>query len=428
MKYTAKKLSDTKTTLTVTCDDQDLRSAKATALKHLAPGIKVAGFRKGKVPANIAEKNIDPQALANEVIEHAVNRAVNDIADAENYRILDRPQIDTTKFVPYTLLEFTAELELLPEIALGDYKKLKVKREPVKVDKAEVDDVLQRLRQQFSEKKEVKREARAGDEVIIDFVGKKDGEAFDGGTAKDYSLTLGSGTFIPGFEEKIVGHKTGEMLVVPLTFPDNYHAEHLKGAKVVFEVTLHKINEVILPEVDDELAKKAGNFQSVDELTRDIERELTAQKQKASDDKYKDDLVGALVGVSKVPIPAVLVEDQTKSIERDARQNLMYRGMTAEQYIASQGYKDLDEWREKEFRTAARHRVQAGLALAELSKVEDIQVGQDELQARHDAMLEQYKNNPEVVKQLDTPEARRDLANRVLTEKTVDRLIELNKK
>ena len=428
MKYTAKKLSDTRTKIAVTLEESEIKLAKSLALKHLAPQVKVAGFRKGKVPANLVEKNVDPTALANEVVEHAINTAINDIAASEDYRILDRPNVDLKDFKPYESLEFEAEMELLPEVTLGDYKKLKVKREAVTIDAKEIDEVMQRVQQQFAEKKEVKRAAKDSDEVVIDFVGKKDGDAFDGGTSSDYALTLGSGTFIPGFEEAIVGHKAGEKFDVPLTFPKDYHAKHLKGAKVVFEVRLTKITEVVLPEVNDELAQKAGGFKTAQELTDDIKREVAAQKEKTADDNYKDALVEALVSVSKVPVPQLLVDDQVKSIERDALQNLMYRGMTAEQYIASQGYKDHDEWREKEFTVAAKRRVQAGLALAELSKAEDIQVGQDELNARHAAMLEQYKNNPDVVKQLDTPESRRDLANRLLTEKTVDRLIELNEK
>ncbi len=428
MKYTAKKLSDTRAKITVTLDESELKSAKTLALKHLAPQVKVPGFRKGKVPANLVEKNVDPTALANEVVEHAINHAINEIAEQEDYRILDRPDVDLKDFKPYESLSFEAEMELLPEVKLGDYKKLKAKREAVTVNAADIDEVIGRVQQQFAEKKAVERAAKESDEVVIDFVGKKDGEVFDGGTSSDYTLTLGSHTFIPGFEEAIVGHKAGDKFDVPLTFPKDYHAEHLKGAKVVFEVTLKTVNEVVLPEVDDELAQKAGGFKTAQELTDDIRREITAQKEKTADDNYKDALVEALVSVSKVPVPQLLVDDQVKSIERDALQNLMYRGQTSEQYIASQGYKDHDEWREKEFKVAAERRVQAGLALAELSKVEDIQVGQDELNARHAIMLEQYKNNPEVVKQLDTPESRRDLANRLLTEKTVDRLIELNEK
>jgi len=428
MKHTATKLSDTKTKLIVSLDASDLQAAKAEALKHLAPSLKMPGFRPGKVPTKVAEKNMDPAQLANETVEHAINRAVNEIAEKEDYRILDRPQIDLKDFKPYESLEFEAEVELLPEVTLGNYKKLKAKKDDVKIEKSEIDDVMKRIREQFAEKKEVTRAAKDGDETVIDFVGKKDGEAFDGGTAQDYSLKLGSASFIPGFEEAIVGHKAGEKFDVLLKFPDDYHAEHLKGAEVVFEVTLKTVEEVVLPKLDDELAKKAGPFQTVAELEEDVRKELTAQKEKSVDDKYKDDLVGELVNASNVPVPELLVNDQIESIEKDAMQNLMYRGMTPDQYLASSGYASVEEWREKEFKEAAERRVRAGLVLAELSKAEKIQVSQSDLNDRHVTMVEQYKSNPEILKQLDTPESRRDLANRVLTEKTVDRLIELNSK
>ncbi len=219
MKYTAKKISETRTKITVTLEEGEIKSAKSLALKHLAPQVKVAGFRKGKVPANLVEKNVDPTALAKEIVEHAMTPAIHEIAEKEDYRILDRPNVDLKDFKPYTSVEFEAEMELLPKVILGDYKKLKVKREATTIEASDIDVVINRLRQQFAEKKEVTRAAKDGDEVIIDFVGKKDGEAFDGGTSSDYALILGSGTFIPGFEEAIVGHKVGDAFDVPLTFP-----------------------------------------------------------------------------------------------------------------------------------------------------------------------------------------------------------------
>jgi trigger factor len=328
-----------------------------------------------------------------------------------------------TKFVPYSEMEFEATIEVIPDVTLGDYKKLKVKKDVKKVVKADIDEVLERVKQNLAEKKEVERAAKEGDEVTIDFVGKKDGEPFDGGTAEDYVITLGSKTFIPGFEEGIVTHKLGEKFEISLKFPKDYHAEHLKGQAVSFEVTLKKITEVSLPELTDELAAKVGPFATVKELTDDIERELTAQNERQADDTFKDELIGALVKASKVPVPAVLVDDQLKSIEQDAKQNLMYRGMSPEQYIAQMGYKDEDEWREKEFKPAAVRRVQSGLVLAELSKAETIEVSREELDARHAEMMTQY---PSMKDQLDAPEARRDLANRVLTEKTLARLVEYN--
>ncbi len=423
MKHTLKKLSDTQVHLHVTGTAQEIEEAKQHALKHLAKEVKVAGFRKGHVPAHVAEKNIDANLLANEVVEHAINHLLNEVAVAEELRILDQPKIEVKKFVPYDTLEFEATIDIVPEIKLGNYKNLKVKREKVQLEQKEIDEVVERLRTNMAEKKEVTRKAQDSDEVTIDFVGKKDNEAFDGGTATDYALVLGSNTFIPGFEPAIVGHKVGDTFDVPLTFPKDYQAEHLKGADVVFTVTLNKITEVVKPELTDELAKKVGPFESVAELLEDIRRELTAQKERVNDNQYKDDLVGALVGVSKVPVPEILVEDQLRSIEQDLTQNLSYRGMTLAQYAEQRGFKDVDELITKEIRVAAEQRVQAGLVLAELSKVEKVLPSKDELDARHAEMIAQYPNMKD---QFDTPEARRDLANRVMTEKTVDRLVELN--
>ena len=423
MKHTLKKTSDTQVHLSVELDKTDLATAKRAAVQELSKTVKVQGFREGKVPANVAEKNIDPLALANATTENAINIAVNDIAIAEELRILDRPQVDLGDFQPYDVLTFEATIDIVPDVTLGDYKKLKAKKEAVDVSDAEVDEVVERMRTQLAEKKTVERAAANDDEVSIDFIGKKNGEAFDGGTAKDYDLVLGSNSFIPGFEEAIVGHKVGETFDVPLTFPEDYHAEHLKGAEVVFEVTLNDIKEVVLPEVDDAFAVKVGPFKTVEGMREDIRAELMQQKEKTIEDKYKDDLVGELVAVSTVPMPQLLVDDQIRQIEQDAMQNLMYRGMSPDQYIAQMGYKDHDEWHDKEFRVAAERRVQAGLALAELSKAENIEVTKDELDARHAQMLEQY---PTMKDQLDSPEARRDMANRVITEKTVDRLVELN--
>ena len=425
MKHTLKKLSDTSVQVTVTLDAADLTTAKKAAVAHLAPKVKVAGFRPGKVPADVAEKNIDQASLANETVEHAINIALNDVAVAEDLRVLDQPSIDLKDFKPYDEMTFEATIEILPAITLGDYKKLKVKKDSTDVSEKEIDEVIERMRTQFAEKKDVTRAAKNGDEVTIDFVGKKDDVAFDGGTATDYVLVLGSNSFIPGFEEAIVGHKIGEKFDIPLIFPKDYHAEHLKGAKVVFEVTVKGIKEVVLPKVDTEFAAKLGPFKSVAEVRKDIVRELTAQKDRTATEKLKDDLIGALVEVSKVPIPQLLVDDQARSIEQDAMQNLMYRGLTPEQYMEQRGYKTHEEWHEKEFKLAAERRVQAGLILSELSKLEKIEVSTEELEARHAQMLSEY---PNMKAELDKPEARRDLANRLITEKTVDRLVELNTK
>jgi trigger factor len=428
MKHVVKKPSDTQVHLTVTLKAADLAPIQQKTIARLAKSVKAPGFRAGKVPAHIAAKQIDPNHLNQEVLEDAVNTSAVDVLEAESITPLDRPKVDVVKFVPGEELEYTAEIEVIPAIKLGDYKKLKSTKQKVDVAEKDVAEVIERLQASMATKEDVDRAAKTGDEIIMDFKGTdKDGKEVAGATGNDYPLTLGSGTFIPGFEEGLIGKKAGDTFDLPLTFPKDYHHKPLAGAKVAFAVTVKAVKEVKNPELNDEFAAKAGPFKTVVALKADITRELTEQKEREAIDKMKDELVEQLIKGSHVPAPEVLVNDQIGSIERDFVQNLMYRGMTLDQYLEQQGVTK-DEWREKELREQAIRRVQVGLALAELSKVEGIEVSREELDARLKEMLERYGNAPDVAKQLDTPEARRDIANRMLTEKTVDRLVEINGK
>jgi trigger factor len=426
MKTTVKKLNETKVELTIVCDAKELEAAEQVALAKMAQTMKVPGFRTGKVPASVAAKHADPNALGQQTLENALSKAVAEAFTNENLQALDRPQVDVKKFVPGKELEFTAEADVLPEVKLGDYKNLKSKKTKTEVSKDDVNDVIERMRAGFADKKAVKRAAKDGDEVIIDFIGKRDGVAFDGGTSSDYSLKLGSNTFIPGFEDGIVGHKAGEEFDIPLKFPEDYHAADLKGAEVVFTVTIKSVNEVVLPELNDEFAAKAGPFTDVDELKSDVKNELEAQKDRQATEDFKDALVGELVDASEVPAPEVLVEDQSRSIEQDMTQNLMYQGLTLDQYLENKGFESREKWLETEVKDAATKRVQAGLVLAELSKVEKIEATNAELEGHVNTYKQQYGKNAEAAKQFDTPEARQQIANRLLTEKTVERLVELN--
>lgn len=427
MKTTVEQLAKTKVKLTIVLGKQELEAAEQVALSKLARDMKVAGFRKGKVPVNVAAKHVDQNLLAQQTADDAISKAVAEAFIAEDIQALQRPEVELVKFVPGQEIEFTAEADVLPKITLGDYKKLKVERQAVKVEAKDVNDVLERMREGMSEKQEVDRAAKNGDEVVIDFVGKKDDIAFDGGTATDYTLKLGSNSFIPGFEEGIVGKKPGETFDLKLNFPKDYHVADLAGANVVFTTTLKKVNELVAPALDDEFAKKADNrLSTLKELKDDIKKELTAQKDREADDKLKDELVGKLIDASDVPTPQILVEDQARSIEQDMTQNLMYQGLTIEQYVQNKKFKDKEDWRVKEVIPAAEKRVKAGLVLAELSKVEKIEATSEELAEHINLYKSSYANNPEMAKRFDEPEAQRDIANRLLTEKTVNRLVELN--
>ena len=426
MKTTVTHESDTRVKVVVAADHAELAAAEQVALKRLAKTVKVNGFRTGHVPLEIVKKHADPNALAQETLDAALNRAVAEAFLSNDLQVLARPEVEIKKYVPGELLEFTAEADVLPEVKLGDYKKLKAKKAAVNVDKKEIDEVIERIQKGLSEKKEVKRAAKIGDETAIDFVGKKDGEAFQGGTGKDYPLVLGSNSFIPGFEDALVGLKAGDTKDVKLAFPKDYHAKDLAGQDVVFEVAVKKVNSVKLPALDDKFAAKAGPFTSMDDLRKDIKAEITAQAERKATDDLKDELVKQLVAKSAVSVPSVLRDDQIRSLEQDLRQNLMYRGRTLEQYFEEKGYADRDAWVKAEANDAADARIKAGLVLAQLSKELKIEATADELAAHINAYKQQYANNPKMAKHFDKPEAQREVANRLITEKTIDKLVELN--
>src|SRR5664279_2300032 len=292
MKTIVKNLSDTKVMLTITLGADELKVAEQVALSKLAKTIKVAGFRKGKVPVSVAAKNVDPAALAEQTLDDALSKAVAEAFTSEKIQALERPSVEVKKFVPGQTLEFTAETTILPVIKLGNYKKLKIPKQQLEVAASDIDEIINRMRSGFAEKKDVDRAAKLGDETVIDFVGKKDDVAFDGGTGSDYDLVLGSNSFIPGFEEGVVGKKAGETFDLKLKFPKDYHVADLKGADVVFTTTLKAVKEVVLPVVDDAFAKSAGagKFDTVKALKEDITRELKLQKEREAVDKIKDSL------------------------------------------------------------------------------------------------------------------------------------------
>ncbi len=425
MKTKLKNISDVKVELAISLGAEELKAAEQVALTKLAKEVKIEGFRKGKAPLEMVAAQVDTNLLNQETLENALSKSVAEAFLKEKVQAINRPEVDVKKFIPGTELEFTATAEIMPKVELGDYKKLGVKKEAIKVSKKEVKETIERILKNFAEKKKVEREAKNGDEIIIDFLGKKDGVAFDGGKAEKFPLKLGSKSFIPGFEEGLIGKKAGDELSLDLEFPKDYHAKDLAGAKVVFEVKIHEVRENVEPEINEEFLSKLGDFKTKEEFEKQIEEDLKTQKQAEADEKFKDELVKKLAEVSKVPVPEILLEDQKRSIEMDMQQNLMYSRLSLEDYLERMG-KTREEWLEKDVKEASEMRVKSGLALAELSKVEKVKSDTKELDARIAQLKEQYGNSKEVQKQLSSDDVRRNLANQILTEKTIDLLVKFN--
>ncbi len=424
MKTKIKQLSETRVELTVTLDAKDLEPAKKAALEKLAKEVQVEGFRKGKVPVEVAQKFIPENDLNAEVVDRAVRTTVIPAFAETQKSPLVLPNVNVTKFVPNETIEYTAVADIVPEVKLGDFKNLGVKKPAVKISEKSVDAVLADLANRLAERKAVKKKAAKGDEVIIDFVGRRNKKAFGGGSAKDCRLLLGSGTFVPGFEEGIIGHEAGDKFNLDLTFPKDYGEPSLAGAKTTFEILVKQVNEVTKPEYNDELAQKCGPFKTLDELKEDIKKNLTLQEEHAQNEKFKDELIKALVKKSKVPAPEVLIEDQMRTLRDDVTRNASSRGMTFDQFLEQAG-ETKENW-EKEARKTAEMRVKASLALQTLAVQEKITVSDEEVAAKVAELREVYKKSPEALKNLKNPNVRMDIKNRLTIEKTLDLLVEKN--
>ncbi len=424
MKTKFKKLSDSRVEITVTLDAKDLKPAADKALEKLAKEIKVEGFRKGKVPIEVAKKFIPENDLNSETVDFAVRSTVIEAFKKEEKSPLVLPSVNVVKYVPGELVEYTATADIIPEIKLGDYKNLGVKKEKVEVAEKDIKEILNNLSNSFSEKKAVKRAAKLTDEVIIDFVGKKDGEAFEGGSAKDYRLVLGSNSFIPGFEDGIVGHEPGDKFDLKLTFPKDYGATKLAGAKTVFEILLKQVNEVKKAKIDDEMAKKCGPFKTLDELKEDIKKNLETQNEHKVNEKFKDDLVKALVKKSKVAAPEILISDQIHAIRDDITRNASSQGLSFEEFL-DVNHETLENW-EKQARKIAEERVKASMALQTLAVEQKITVSDELVNAKLAELREVYKKSPEALKNLKDPNVKMDIKNRMIIEAALDYLVKNN--
>jgi trigger factor len=421
MQVTKKNLTDTNVQLQLTADTELLQAIKQETLQSFAASIKLPGFRDGKAPLSLVEKQVDQARLQTEFLEHAVNHLYSAGLQQEKLRPVDQPKINITKFVPFDTLEVTVEVAVVGDVQLPDYKKIKLAKEKITVATKDIDEVIANLRTREAEKKDVTRAAKVGDYVVIDFKGvdEKTKESVKGADGTDYPLLLGSDTFIPGFETNLLGTKSGEEKTFVLTFPKDYGVAALQNRKVAFTTTTKKVQEVSQPTLDDEFAAKVGPFKTVAELKADIKKQLEVEKQYQADQKYADDLLTKITEKTKVAIPEMLIDEQIERIERDQRQNIIYRGQTWQEYLDAEKLTD-KTYREKQ-KPAAELRVKAGLVLSEIADKENIDVTGEELDMQITALKARYPDQA-MQAELDKPENRREIISRIVTEKTLDRL------
>ncbi|PID30618.1 trigger factor [Candidatus Saccharibacteria bacterium] len=422
MQITKKQLDPTHIQLNIAAGSEELEPAKEAVLKELSKEVKLSGFRKGHAPTAMVEKVVDQQLLTNRIIDRVVNDLYVAAVQQERVRAVAQPEVNLTKFVPYTALELTAKIEAVGDITLPDYKKFAVKKQVEAVTDKEVEHVIDELLERGAEKTEVKRAAADGDEVTMNFAGvdAKTKKEIAGAKGDDYPLVLGSGAFIPGFEPELVGLKAGEEKTFTVTFPKDYGVADMQGKKVEFTVTVKAVKKRKLPKLDNAFAAKLGPFKTVAELRGDIRKQIASEKDNQAQQKLENSILDKLGAKTQVAIPDSLIEQEIDLMEEDEKRNALYRGQTWQEHLAAEG-KTEEEHREGH-REQASLRIKTGIALGEVAEKEGVSVSEQERADRLAALKKQYSDK-NMQAELEKPENQRDVYNRMLTEKTIAALV-----
>lgn len=426
MHVTRESKAATQSHLVITATTEDLEPIRKHVLGHFRTRVKVPGFRPGKAPVSLVEKHVDQKALLDEFMEHALNELYRRAIGQEKIRPVSSPKVELKKFVPFSSLEFEADLETIGDIKLANYKSIKVAKKQASVAAKDVNDVLSNLQKRMAEREEVSRTAKNGDEAIIDFAGRdEEDKPISGADGKDYPLILGSKTFIPGFEDHVIGMNSGDEKEFKITFPEDYGVAALQNKEVTFKVTVKKVQELKEPKLDDDFAKKAGPFKTLAELKADIKKQLTTERQREADQQYENELIQKVVEKSSVEIPETLINEQIERLEDEEKRNLVYRGQTWQEHLEAEGVTE-QQHRERQ-KPEAELRVKAGLVLSEIADKEQLTVQPEELEIRIQMLKGQYKDAA-MQAELDKPENQQDIAARLLTEKTIAKLVEYSSK
>ncbi|MCI9414335.1 MAG: trigger factor [Clostridiales bacterium] len=412
----ANKLENNRVELEVEVDAAAFEAAVAKAYKKNIRRMNVPGFRKGKAPRHLVEKMYGTGVFYEDAVNDLYPQALDEAVAESGYEYVeDKIDLDVTS-VGEEGLQFKAVITVRPEVEIDGYKGLKAEKKVEEVTDADVDAEVEKLRDRNSRLVTVEDRAAAnGDTVVFDFEGFVDNQPFEGGKAENYTLELGSNQFIPGFEEQIVGKKTDDEFDVNVTFPEDYHAEELKGKAAVFKCRLHEIKAKELPEADDEFAKDASEFDTMDELKADLKKKLSEQREHAAEDAFETQLINQLVELVKADIPEAMFVNRVNEDIREFDYRLQNQGLNLEMYLQYTGM-DMDGFRAG-FREQAEKKVKIRLALEKIAELEKIEPTAEELEEEYGKFAEQYKMDVEKIKSLI---AEKDLKKDLAVGKAMD--------
>lgn len=425
MKVTVENGENQQVTLTIEVEAAEVSKATEKAVKRLGNRVNIPGFRKGKAPRKIIERNVGMEAIMQEAFDIVAPKAFADALEEQKIDPVTRPDIDIVTLEEGKDLVFKATVTPRPEVTLGEYKGLKVEKKVAEVTDEDVEKQIKTFQDRQGKMVDAPEGSavKDGDFTTLDFEGFVNGEAFEGGKGQDYPLQIGSGSFIPGFEDQLIGAKIGEEKEVNVKFPEEYHSKELAGKDAMFKCTIRSIKQKELPAIDDELAKKVSKVETIAELRADVRKNLEENAQRQAENTQRTEAIEQAANNITVDIPAVMIDNRVNAMIQEMAMRLEQQGMNLETYLQYAGT-DLAKIRE-DYRETAEKNVKTDLMLEEVAKVENIKVEAKDLDAEVAGMAAAYGATPVQIQKIIKEQGRvGDLAATVLRKKTAQFIID----
>lgn len=408
--------------VTMEADASKLDAAITKAYNKKKNQFNIPGFRKGKVPQKLIEKEYGVEIF----YEDAANILIPEVYEAEmkdcDLDIVSRPEIDVVQLEKGKPFIFTAELAVKPEVTLGEYKGMDVPKTRVTVKKEEIEEELKKTQEQNAREITIEdRPVKDGDILTIDYSGSVDGEKFEGGTAQDQTLVIGSGAFIPGFEEQLIGKELNEETAIDVTFPEEYHASDLAGKAAVFEVKIKGIKEKELPELDDEFASEVSEFETLEEYKADIKEKIRERKKEEANTERENKIVDLVVENAQMDIPDAMIEEQVQQMTEEFAQRLSYQGLSFEQYLQFSGM-DAQKFAD-DMKPQAIKRIETRLVLEAIVKAENIEASEEDYKEELDKMAAMYQMETEQLEKMIQDPQKEQMMDDIAVQKAVDFLV-----
>lgn len=398
MSLQVEKLEHNMAKLTIEVPAEGVEKALQAAYLKQRKQINMPGFRKGKVPRQMIEKMYGPEVFYDEAANQMIPEAYGKAYDECELELVSQPKIDVVQLEKGKEFIFTAEVAVKPEVTLGEYKGLKVDKVSTRVTAKEIDDEIDKEREKSARTVEVTdRAVQDKDQVVMDFEGFVDGAAFEGGKGENYPLTIGSGAFIPGFEEKLVGAEIGKEVEVNVTFPEEYQAAELAGKDAVFKCTVHEIKAKELPELDDEFASEVSECETLEDYKAEVKKNIKERKEREGKEQKENQAVDQAIENAQMDIPEAMIEMQVRQMADDFARRIQQQGLTVEQYFQFTGM--TEEKMNEELRPQAEKRIKTRLVLEAVVKAENIEVSEERLDEELQKMAESYQMEIEKIKE-----------------------------